>query len=147
MPQFYNQFIFNFQCTFYVSFIVAQMNLKYNLHFYNLTHQILALELQICYTNSGGKAPKNDIVNERRCIFKITNTSISSGTHTFEVQLRGRYRSSIRSESKLREVLERSIQAITEPIVIKSYMKLLESGDLLAIMRDFGMVSQSKMLD
>ena len=80
-------------------------------------------------------------------MFKITNTSKSSGTHQFEINLRGRYTTTIRSERKLREVLLRSINAKKGQPIYESWINLYNSGDLLAIMRDFGMVSQTKMID
>lgn len=79
-------------------------------------------------------------------MFKITNTSESSGTHKFEITLRGQYVSSIRSEKKLREVLLRSINAKDGQPVYWRYIDLFSHNDLLAIMRDFGMVSQSRMI-
>jgi hypothetical protein len=78
--------------------------------------------------------------------FKITNTSKSSGTHQFEICLRGRYQSTIRSEQRLREVLLKSINAKAGQPIYRSWIDLYNSGDLLAIMREFGMVSTSRRL-
>lgn len=79
-------------------------------------------------------------------MFKIKNTSTSSGTHHFKVQLRARY-SHIRSQKKLKEVLLNSINAHDHQPVYWAWKRLYDQGDLLAIMRDFGMITASWMLD
>lgn len=80
-------------------------------------------------------------------MFLITNKSKSSGKHTFMIGLRNRYRSSILSERKLRVVLLRSIEAIKDENVRNWYQDVYDQGDLLQIMRDFGMVTSTKMMN
>jgi hypothetical protein len=70
----------------------------------------------------------------------------ANGVDDFRIQLRESYVRSIRSEKKLREVLVRSIAGFSSLPYRESLLEKYTAGQLLEIMRIFGMIGGSERL-
>jgi len=70
----------------------------------------------------------------------IKNFTDKNGS-TYNIYLRGTYTKSIRTAAQLKTVLDRSIAAKTEKLA-----NAYKSKNYMDVMRDFGMISQAKLL-
>lgn len=70
----------------------------------------------------------------------------ANGVDDFRIQLRASFWTTIKSEKKLREVLDRSIEGFSSPAYRQALRSKFEANQLLEIMRIFGMVAGSERL-